>query len=152
MTQKEVLTHLYENMKKRFEEDKNVSQTTQYERFALLYQMEFLLKKCDNGNYKNKNTDEETIEYYLLFMKMVDKIIKDNFDISDFYAYEHPCAEVYCFCNMDETKFFDLHYFYTNSFETDVIASYIEKTDTMQNTDTIQEAIEKYVPWKNTRK
>lgn len=128
MKQKEVLKILYENTKMKYGEMTGERNIKHYEEQALIYKLNQFL------NSKQDKDDD--------FMLMINKIVSDDFNISNYYLYKNPCPEVYCFRNMNNTEGFDLHYFYDKYVY--VYSSYIDKNNKMQDTNTIQEAVNKY--------
>lgn len=128
MTQQEVLKILYENTKAKYGYMKEERSAEYHEKQYLIHELDLFLK---NEQEKDDN-----------FMLIIDKIVSDDFDISDYYLYRNPCPEVYCFRNMDNTKGFDIHYFHDRYVY--AIASYIDDKNDMQDTDTIHEAVGKY--------
>lgn len=68
-------------------------------------------------------------------------IVKERFDIKDWYLFEIPIENVYVFANVKKSEVFDL----VVSNDGQVFPSYIDSNSTQQHAISIKEAIGKYV-------
>lgn len=76
------------------------------------------------------------------FCKVIQYIADDGYDVSDFQYYEHPMPNIYCFCNSDITKQFDI----IIDKQGNVFPAYIDADHNQPKAETIAEAVEKFQP------
>lgn len=131
---KEVLQFLYDNTTIKLNQISNQKSHEYYD----TYSNQYLLDSFLNERKEYKKGEDSRAD----FMLMIDKIVSDDFNVSDYYIYRNPFSEVFCFRNMSNTEGFDLHYFYGSNIY--VYSSYIDENNNMQDTNTIQEAVNKY--------
>ncbi len=107
------------------------------------------------SEFTNFILDYEINEEYLdneEMLAVLTRIVEDGFNMNDWELCEIPIDEVYCFCNKDETKFFDMELIQVDNPDIDgewywkAYPSYVDENRQEHKAKTIEDAIEKYVP------
>lgn len=124
----------------------------------LAYKLKQNAVKNNNRYFMKRELDDFIFDYKINdgysdmeeMLTVLERIVEDGFEIGDFELCEIPIETVFCFCNKDETKFFDIDVRTIKDPDLEDVwyweayPSYMDDNHQTYEAKTIQEAIDKF--------